>query len=178
MGLARKGRGSWRSRAALGVITAIAAGCAILLFLAAATSTLGLLPRPARWGLVTVAAASHAAIYIGITLLFGRSLAPGKTPLVGLMASQVHPLTPRIRAYTRRVTVVWMLFGIAQLVTSALLLSLAPLRIWSLFVNGLDLPLVLLLFLAEYSYRRLRFPSGETASFAETLRVTRSRVLR
>jgi uncharacterized membrane protein len=162
-----------------GVLTILVIGCAATLLVATVSATLHRLPREARWGMVSVTAVSHAAIYLGLTLLFGRSLAKGRTPLVTLMAEQVQgPLTPRIRRYTRRVTVVWTLFGLGQVVGSGLLLALAPLRLWSLFVNGLDLPLVLLLFVGEYAYRRWRYPANDVASLADSIRVTRARVLK
>jgi uncharacterized membrane protein len=178
MPVTEKRRKAWWRRIVFAVIGVIVAGCAVLLLVGAVTSTLGRLPRDARWGMVTVAALSHATIYSSVGLLFGRSLLRGRTPLVTMLAGHVHALTPRIRAYTRRVTVVWALFGLMQVLGSALLLTLAPLRMWSIFVNGLDLPLVLTLFVSEYAYRRLRYPPEETASLAETIRVTRNRMPR
>jgi len=178
MPVTERRRPAWLRRVALAALAVIVASCAVLLLVAAVTSTLGRLPQGARWGMVTVAALSHGAIYTSLALLFGRSLMRGRTPLVTILAAQVHALSPRISAYTRRVTVIWTLFGVMQVLGSVLLLALAPLRVWSIFVNGLDLPLVLLLFVSEYAYRRLRYPPEETASLAETIRVTRSRVLR
>ncbi|WP_284944725.1 hypothetical protein [Acidisoma cladoniae] len=175
MPVTNKRRRSWWRRIAFGALALCIGGCAVLLLVGAVTSTLGRLPRDARWGMVTVSALSHATIYSSLTLLFGRSLLRGRTPLVTILAGQVHALTPRIRAYTRHVTLVWAMFGVMQVLGSALLLTLAPLRVWSIFVNGLDLPLVLLLFAAEYVYRRLRYPPDEIGSLAETIRVTRSR---
>ena len=71
-----------------------------------------------------------------------------------------RPLPRGVAVYTRRVTQAWSLFFAGQLVTSAALLAFAPRPVWSLFVNVLDLPLVALMFVAEYACR-LRLVSRE-----------------
>jgi uncharacterized membrane protein len=164
-------------RLLLGLLGGLALVCSLGLLASVIFSSLDRLPRGARLGMVAVAATSHAALYLGLAGLFGRSLLSGRTPLVTMMADRIHgPLTPRIRRYTRRVTMLWTLFALGQLATSALLMAFAPLRIWSLFVTGLDLPLVLLLFTGEFTYRCLRYPRNEVGSLGETIRVTRDRM--
>ena len=51
----------------------------------------------------------------------------------------------------------WCLFFAAQVLISALLFTAASLDTWSLFVNVLNLPLVALMFAAEYLYRVTRY---------------------
>jgi uncharacterized membrane protein len=166
-------------RLLLGLLGAVALLCTLGLLASVIFSSLDHLPRGARFSMVAVAATSHAALYLSLTGVFGRSLLPGRTPLVTMMADRIHgPLTPRIRRYTRRVTMLWTLFALGQLFTSTLLMAFAPLRIWSLFVTGLDLPLVLLLFIGEFTYRCLRYPRHEVGSFGDTIRVTRDRMSR
>jgi uncharacterized membrane protein len=45
------------------------------------------------------------------------------------------------------------------------------LRIWSLFVNFLSVPLILLMFGAEYAVRRRALPQVQTSSLIATLRM-------
>lgn len=121
--------------------------------------------------LVAVAGLSHAALYLGLALLFGGSLRPGREALVSRLARRVEPCpTPALLAYTRGVTWLWAGFGVAQLTGSALLLAAAPLAVWSGFVNLLDAPLVGLTFAAEYAVRRWRFRHARLASLADTVR--------
>jgi uncharacterized membrane protein len=101
---------------------------------------------------------------------FARTLRDGKEPLITRVARSVHgSLSPEITAFTRRVTVAWCAFFTAQILVSTLLLVFAPLEIWSLFVNLLNLPLLVLMFVAGHLYRALRFP-GYRVSIAGVLR--------
>jgi uncharacterized membrane protein len=126
-----------------------------------------LLPRP---GLVGAVLISHTLLYGGLTILFGHSLLPGHEPLVTAMARRMEPvLTREMRIYTRHVTWLWTLYGSAQIAGSATLLAFAPLRDWSLFVNLLDLPLLLATFLGEFAFRRWRLRGSSTATLADTV---------
>ncbi len=129
-----------------------------------------------RFCVVATVLASHTALYGALTALFGLSLLPGRTALVTVMARTVEPgLTPRMLAYTRRITWLWTLYGPAQVATSMLLLSLAPLRIWSIFVNLLDLPLLVAVFLGEYAFRSWWLRGESQASLADGWRAARRR---
>jgi uncharacterized membrane protein len=103
---------------------------------------------------------------------FGRSLLAGSTPLCTLLADKVHgPLSPPELRYTRRVTAAWTLFfGLIALLTLVLFFTV-PLRIWSFFSNFCALPLVLLMFVAEYAVRRRVLPQTTRAGLLATMRV-------
>jgi uncharacterized membrane protein len=94
-------------------------------------------------------------------VVFAATLLPGRTPVITLVAQR---LNPRFHAgmlpYTRHVTIAWCLFFAGQIIASAVLYRYAPVRWWSLFVNGLNIPLVVLMFLGEYALRRRRFPES------------------
>lgn len=101
----------------------------------------------------------HGAIYLFLLALFGRSLAPGREALITGFARHLHGgLPPELETYTRRVTWVWCLFFAANLAASALLYLFAPVAAWSLFVNVLNFPLLILMFVAEYVWRIRRYP--------------------
>lgn len=124
-----------------------------------------------RLVLIPVSAISHAVLYGGLLPLFGASLRPGREALVSRWARRVEPCpTPALLAYTRGVTWLWAGFAATQLAGSVLLLALAPLALWSLFVNVLDLPLVVLVFGLEYACRRWRFRDARLATWRETAR--------
>jgi uncharacterized membrane protein len=121
--------------------------------------------------LVTAAALSHSAIYGSLGLLFGLSLRPGQEALVSRLARRVElSAAADVMAYTRGVTWLWTAFCALQLLTSWWLLIAAPLAVWSTFVNVLDVPLVILTFLAEYAVRRWRFRGKDMASLSNTVR--------
>jgi uncharacterized membrane protein len=114
---------------------------------------------------------SHSAIYLGLLILFGRSLRPGRQPLITALAARIaSPLSPRRQAYTRRVTQAWCLFCLCQLATSATLCAFAPAETWSLFVNVLDLPLLCLMFAGEYALRCWLFRGEPHASLSDGIR--------
>jgi uncharacterized membrane protein len=75
-------------------------------------------------------------------------------PLITAMAHRLHgDISTELAAYTRKVTIAWSVFFAVQLALSVSLFCLAPLTFWSFFVNILDIPLVVLMFAAEYMVR-------------------------
>jgi uncharacterized membrane protein len=122
-------------------------------------------------------------------LYFARSLRAGRTPLIERIVRALHgdaTPAPDVLAYARRVTWLWaaLLIGLAaiNLVLAALatpggwLLALGltpPLAVsdaqWSLFANLLNYVIIALAFVAEYAWRRHRFPQQPYRDFADFL---------
>jgi uncharacterized membrane protein len=110
--------------------------------------------RSAQLGAVAAAGTVHAVIYIALLAVFGLTLLPGRVALITALARKIHGTIPDdMAAYTRGVTWAWCCFFAAQLVGSLTLLLFAPLVAWSLFVNVLNFPLIVLMFVAESCYR-------------------------
>lgn len=123
---------------------------------------------------VALAGAPHAIIYIGLLAVFGASLLPGREPIVTAVARRMRGTLPAgVAAYTRRVTAAWCVFFAAQLVASFILFHAAPAEVWSVFVNFLNLPLLVLMFAGEYLWRRRRFPHLRHAGLVAALRALR-----
>jgi uncharacterized membrane protein len=102
-------------------------------------------------------------------------LIAGRQPLCARFAEAVHaPLTPQHEVYARQVTVAWTLFFAAMALASTLLFFLAPLTTWSVFANFLTLPLVVLMFIAEYWVRRWALPDMQHAHFLSAVRAFRN----
>jgi uncharacterized membrane protein len=96
----------------------------------------------------------------------------GRVPLCTQLADKLHgPLGPAELRYTRKVTVAWVIFFLLNVAVTLLLFAFAPARVWSLFVNFLSAPLVLLMFAAEYAVRRRVLPQVRTSGLIATLRV-------
>jgi uncharacterized membrane protein len=115
-----------------------------------------------------------AIVYGALMWLFGRTLRPGREALVTHLARRVHGTLPDyITAYTRRVTWAWCLLFGAMALASPLLFSLAPLETWSLFVNVLTFPLIAGMFVLEYVYRLLRYPTFSHVSLLTAVRAFR-----
>ena len=100
---------------------------------------------------------------VGIQLIllmtFGRTLIAGRQPLCTRFAEMIHaPLTLQHETYARQVTVAWTLFFAVMAMVSTLLFFLAPLPTWSVFTNFLTLPLVALMFIAEFWVRKRMLP--------------------
>ena len=95
----------------------------------------------------------------GLLWLFASTLRAGREPLITTFARVVFQESdPQQLLYTRRVTQLWSLFFLAMLLETVLLSLFAPLELWSLFANVLNYLFIALLFVVEFSYRRLRFP--------------------
>jgi len=152
----------WRSSGALTALLAAAATAYLL---------------RTFWPLLTqnfsiVYLVQQAGFYSIMAFTFGRSLLNNRVPLCTELADRVHgPLSALELRYTRKVTVAWALFFLLNLAATFLLYRFAPLRIWSLFVNFCSLPLILLMFVAEYLVRRRVLPQVRRGGLIATLRV-------
>jgi uncharacterized membrane protein len=114
----------------------------------------------------------QCGFYAIMALSFGRSLFSGRVPLCTQLADKVHgPLSLQELRYTRQVTLAWVYFFLANLAATFVLFEFAPLRVWSLFVNFCALPLILLMFVAEYVVRRRVLPQVQRNGLMATLRV-------
>lgn len=129
-------------------------------------------------------------ITVAVGLVFARSLAPGRTPLVERVVRALDPEAlddPQVPVYARHVTQLWALFLFALALVNALLGLIAvpggllhalgvepPVSVsqthWSLFANLLNYLLIGAGFLAEYGYRRWRFPLREHRDLGDFLR--------
>jgi len=120
--------------------------------------------------------------------LFARTLRRGRSPLITRVVELTEgPPTPDVARYTRRLTVAWaLLMGLITVINATLALVAVPDGVlarlghplplavsqagWSLFANLLNYGLVAGFFLAEYAYRRRRFPNRPYGNFAGFLR--------
>ncbi|HVY07915.1 MAG TPA: hypothetical protein VHB46_18210 [Burkholderiales bacterium] len=101
----------------------------------------------------------NITINLFLLWLFGRTLRRGQTALITRIASLVHgPLTDEMSRYTRRATWAWCVFFAAMIVLSIVLYAFCSLETWSLFANMMSFPLVALMFVGEYAWRKLRHP--------------------
>ena len=103
---------------------------------------------------------------------FGRSLFGQRVALCTRVADKVHgPLTAQEVLYTRRVTAAWALFFGSITAATLGFFLFAPLRTWSLFANFCVLPLIGLLFVAEYAVRRRALPKAPRPGILAAVRV-------
>lgn len=117
----------------------------------------------------------HMGMQLILLMTFGRTLIAGRQPLCTRFAEAVHaPLTPQHKIYARQVTVAWTLFFAAMALVSTSLFFLAPLTTWSVFANFLTLPLVALMFIAEYWVRRWVLPEMRHAHILDAVRAFRN----
>jgi uncharacterized membrane protein len=116
--------------------------------------------------------AQQAGFYSMMAFTFARTLRKDRVPLCTQFADRVHgPLSPLELRYTRCVTTAWAVFFLANLAATFVLFEFAPLRVWSLFANFISLPLILLMFAAEYAVRLRVLPKVQRNGLIATLRV-------
>lgn len=117
----------------------------------------------------------HMGMQLILFMTFARTLFAGRKPLCTSFAEAVHaPLTPQHEIYARQVTVAWTLFFATMALSSTLLFFLAPLTTWSFFANFMTLPLVALMFIAEYWVRRLTLPDTKKTHILDAVRAFRN----
>lgn len=116
----------------------------------------------------------HAGMQALLGLAFGRSLRAGQVPMVSRFAAVVHgDLSPALARYTRQVTWAWTLYFALITTLSLLLFWLAPVAVWSVFANLLNLPLLVLMFAAEYGARLYCLAPSDRAGPLEAIRAWR-----
>ena len=99
-------------------------------------------------------------INAGLMTMFGLTLRRDSMPLIErLMRMEYHggELPAALVRYARQLTRIWTGFFAAVVLISLVLAVNAPLEVWSLFANVLSYPFVILLFLAQYAWRALRY---------------------
>lgn len=103
---------------------------------------------------------------------FARTLQAGHKPLCVKFAEIIHqgelPLEHAI--YARRVTIAWVMFFAMIIVISTVLFFFTSLTTWSIFVNFFTLPLVALMFVAEYLVRRRTLTNLPEGSVLDAVR--------
>jgi len=93
-------------------------------------------------------------------------------PVITALSHQIHgPLPASIDLYTRRVTQVWCGFFAAELLGSALLLAVAPIAWWSLFVNVLNAPCLIILLVGEKVTRPFWVTNPPRECFGDMVRM-------
>jgi len=123
-------------------------------------------------GVLIVSGLPHALAYGGLLLFFSLSLLPGREPVASYLARRIHGTTREsVCSYTRKVTIAWCGFFLLQLLASGLLLLLAPMEYWSIFVNILNFPLLLLAFVAERLARPFLLANAPKESPAQMRRM-------
>lgn len=104
----------------------------------------------------------HAGANLALGILFGRTLAAGREPLVTRFAGIIHgELPPEVASYTRKVTVAWTLFFATMFTLSCILYLGRFLEAWSLLANILTPILVGAVFVIEYAVRNRALPHWE-----------------
>jgi len=116
--------------------------------------------------------------YLAVAWVFGHTLRPGRMPLIERIARRIDQgdAIPReLVRYTRLLTWAWTVVPLAIAIASVLLAQFATREVWSLFTNVLGYVALAVLFLAEYPYRRWRYPhTPHTNPIAVALRLARS----
>jgi uncharacterized membrane protein len=155
---------AWRSPNRPLMLLLCVAGCAALY------ATGGWLVQHYNW----VFLLQHAGMQSLLGLAFARTLRAGHVPMVSRFAAIVHgDLTPALARYTRQVTWAWTLYFITMTAASLLLFWLSPIAIWSAFANLLNLPLLILMFAAEYVARLCVLAPSDRAGPLEAIRAYR-----
>ena len=80
----------------------------------------------------------HAGIHLALAASFGITLRPGSKALIEMLAERLHQhLSPELRAYTRRLTLWWVLYFLGMIGVSLVIYALAPWPWWSLYCTVL-----------------------------------------
>ncbi len=117
----------------------------------------------------------HAAVHASLGWTFAMSLRPGSTPLITMLAERVHTrFTPAMRAYTGRLTRLWVFFFFGMIAFSLALYALTPWAWWSFYCSVLTPLAAAVFFVGEHVLRYRRHPDFERVTMAQTVRAFRT----
>lgn len=118
--------------------------------------------------------ATPVLVCIALGWFFGRTLLPGRTALISLLARAIRgPLPPPVARYTRAVTIFWCVTMLVMALANLALAVLAPIDLWSLCTNFLNYVIVALLFIAEWFVRQRAIGDYEDMNWREYLTALR-----
>jgi uncharacterized membrane protein len=106
-------------------------------------------------------------VLINVFLLvqFGRTLLPGREPLiVRYCRTDLGAVPAAVERYARRLTALWCIVFAGMIAEGAILAEYASIELWSLFANVLNYVLVFALFVGEHAVRSVIFPEYGIAS--------------
>jgi uncharacterized membrane protein len=155
------GLGAWRS-GHLGVAACVVAVLAALCVQAA----LGI--RVTSHALYLL---QHAGVNFFLALFFGSTLRPGRTALITTLARKVHmgDLPPGHLAYTRKLTLAWVIFFLAIVAISLMLFFGAAFETWAVFANLVTPVAVGAMFVGEHFLRFRLHPEFKRSSVAQAI---------
>lgn len=179
LGLAWRGQQAWRGHQRaqrLGKAAwrpALVAGLGIALVMVLLAGAVAALASAGLGDVQRLYLAQHLGVHLVLGGGFAASLRSGHTPLVTRMAGRLHPITPPLAVYTRRVTWSWVgyFFGMAGL--SVAVYAALPWSAWSLLANVLTPLLIAGLFFGEYVLRCRLHPEFDRVTLADMLRAVR-----
>jgi uncharacterized membrane protein len=112
--------------------------------------------------------------HVGINALlcgwFGGTLRRDRLSLIGQFAQRIHPLSPAMRDYTRRVTCVWTAYFALMALASVVVYAVLPFAAWSVLANLLTPLMVGVLFVGEYLLRYRLHPEFERTRLVDAVR--------
>lgn len=111
-------------------------------------------------------------LMLALLMTFARTLINGRKPLCVYFAEIINggKLPADHEIYARNVTIAWVMFFALIIIVSSLLFFLASLSAWSFFVNFLTLPLVALMFVAEFIARKCLLTNLPTVHVMDAVR--------
>ena len=114
-----------------------------------------------------------AALNIAFGVFFGATLRPGREPRIATFArlERGEALPPELARYTRRLTWIWTIFLFASAAIGVVLAVVAPIGVWSAFVNVGSYVAIAALFVGEYVYRRIRYRQYRHGSLLALIRI-------
>lgn len=144
---------------------ALASVFAVVVLLAVATAVIAVAPT-------AIVYVPPIALNLALCALFARSLRSGSEPMITRFArlERAGDMPDELATYTRRLTQLWTVFFVLMAAISLSLALWASPAAWSLFTNLVNYALVLLMFVLEYAYRRIRYRHYRHAGVMEFLR--------
>jgi uncharacterized membrane protein len=115
--------------------------------------------------------AQQCGIYALVAWGFARTLLGGRVPTCAQIAMRLHgPLDAAESAYLRAATLAWAGFYLILSVLILVLYFIAPLSVWSLFVNFVTFGLIALMALVDHTIRQRVLPPRHSGGLLTALR--------
>ncbi|WP_156909430.1 hypothetical protein [Ottowia thiooxydans] len=112
--------------------------------------------------------AEYSTVYLTLCLWFAASLR--SQPLITGVARRVHPLTPAMEIYTRKLTRSWAIYFLVMALLSIAIYVLGGLKAWGFFTLAVSPASLLGFFVIEHVLRYRWHPEFERATIGQAIR--------
>lgn len=110
--------------------------------------------------------------FLGLATLFGRTLFPGREPLINrFIRLELGEVPRRVADHGRRLTLVWTIMFVAMAIETVVVMFTTDLATWTWLINIVNPAIIVLFFVGQHIHAMTYRPDGRPAPARTTIKV-------